>query len=442
MAAFFLHWADVLSGILMPLLLGGTGLFFLFRLGGFWICHPFRTLRTALEPSGSGTSSFRALSVALAGPLGVGNIAGVATAIVSGGPGAVFWMWAGAFLSMSVKYMEAFLSVRHRRTKNEAGVVRYYGGAMYYMKDGLKKALTARGAAVFGGIFALFCLANSILTGTVVQVNAAASVSDRVPPVLTGLLFALLILPVTLGGAHRITALTARLIPFLSGAYLLLSLHIILINLPEVPSVFRLIFEEAFSLRPVGGGILGFTMARAIRYGVTRGIFSNEAGCGTSPTAHAAADAKSPHHQGVFGILEVFIDTVVLCTVTALVILLSEGKGTPSLDGIPLSLHAYEFFAGAVARRVLGVCIVLFAYATVICQHYYGTVALDYLAAPRAVRLAYTLSVSTACILGSVISLKTVWTVADWIISLMTVINLVCLWWIPGKPSQRDLTPR
>lgn len=424
MTAFFQRGVDLLSGIVMPAFLLFTGLCFAVRYRAFWLFHPIRFCRTLRESTGGETSSFRALTVALAGTLGVGNIAGVATAITAGGAGAVFWMWAGALVAMSVKYAESSLAVRCRQTGADG---RHYGGMMYVIRDGLRRVLGEKPALVLGGVFAALCLLNSLLTGTVVQVNAAASVYESVPPLLTGAIFAVLVLIVNLGGGKRLSAVTGILIPLLSAVYLILSSFIILRNIGEVPDVFARIFREAFSLRSVGGGLLGTAMAQSIRYGVTRGIFSNEAGCGTSPTAHAAADAKSAHHQGCYGIFEVFIDTVVLCTATALVILLA-GEESASLDGIPLSMAAYGALAGAAARQIIGVSVILFAFATVICQHYYGEIAIGYFTRSRVPVRIYTVLMSAACVAGAVIPAGSVWLAADAIISLMTVINLACLW--------------
>lgn len=428
---------SVLCGILTPALLLLAGVWFGVRLRFFYFLHPIRFLKTLrASVSHSGTSPLAALTMALAGTLGVGNIAGVATAIVAGGPGAVLWMLVGALAAMSVKYAEVFLAVRWRRCRTENGKTAYFGGAMYYIRDGLgSRARTAVGrqaACIAGGIFALLCAANALLTGNIVQVHAAASCMP-IPPILFGILFAIPAIAASTGGTHRVSTLTLYLIPTLSVVYIGLSLLLLAANRERIPSVLYRIWEEAWALRPAAGGALGFGVSRAVRFGITRGIFSNEAGCGTSPTAHAAADTPSAHHQGCLGIFEVFADTVLLCTVTALVILLyADGEG---LDGIRLSLAAFTQLSGEIGGPwlaslsdiLLRISIVLFAFATVVCQSCYGVEALRYfLPGPAAKRIYLTLSAG-AILIGSVISPGAMWQIADLVISLMTCLNVVCL---------------
>ncbi len=465
----------------MPLLLLGCGALFCARLGFFWIVHPIRTVKTLLSASdSSGHSPLRALTVALAGTLGVGNIAGVATAITAGGAGAVFWMWVSAILAMGVKYAEVALALNHRRrerhddaadgpapyatattpggvthhaatkrggvpdpaaaatpeaktrhgTPDSAVAVnpgaekravipqRFYGGAMYYIKDTV--------SPFAGAIFAILCIANAAVTGNVLQSNAAASVfAERVPPLAVGIVFCVLTVAVTLGSARRISDVTVRLIPALVAVYMVLSAVVIVSNISDVPDVFARIFREAFGLRPAVAGAAGVSVARAIRFGVTRGILSNEAGSGTSPTAHAAADTNDAHRQGVFGIFEVFADTIVICTLTAVVILLLPDFGGE--DGVRLAVLAYGTFAGNWAGEVIRASVVMFAFATVICQAYYGEVALGYFTRSDAVRRAYLVAYSALCIAGSVIDPLRMWLCADLVISLMTALNVAVL---------------
>ena len=411
----------------MPVLLLGCGLLFSSYLHFFWIVHPvkfFRSLKKGL--TGGGQTPFKAMTVALAGTLGVGNIAGVASAIVAGGAGAVFWMWVSALLAMGVKYAEVALAVAHRR-KNADG---FFGGAMYYMSDMLSPRL--------GGFFALLCLANSLVTGNIVQSNAAAAVySERIPPIAVGAVMCVLSLAVTLGSLRRISDVTVKLIPFLSGVYILLSLYIIFANTERLPGIFADIFGSAFSLKAAAGGAGGFALSRAVRFGVTRGILSNEAGCGTAPTAHASANTNSPHDQGNFGIFEVFADTVVICTLTAIVILLlGDGRGE---DGVRLSVLAYRTFAGRAAGHVISVSVILFAYATVICQSYYGVVALRYLTHSRLALGIYFVLFGISCIAGSVIGSALMWNIADLCVSAMTATNVVVLLYAFFNKRERRL---
>lgn len=432
-----------LSGAAMPLLLLGCGALFCARLGFFWIVHPIRSIKALVcRSDSSGHSPIRALTVALAGTLGVGNIAGVATAITAGGAGAVFWMWVSATLAMGVKYAEVAFAIAHRRrerrtdephsdqshtnctahangTSHANGASQhFYGGAMYYIRDTV--------SPMAGGFFALLCIANAAVTGNVLQTNAAASVfSERIPPIAVGIVFCAFTAAVTLGSARRISDVTVRLIPALVAVYIVLSAVVILSNISEVPGVFVRIFREAFGLRSAAGGAAGIAVSRAIRFGVTRGILSNEAGSGTSPTAHAAADTDDAHRQGIFGIFEVFADTIVICTVTAVVILLLPDFGGE--DGVRLAVLAYGTFAGIWAGEVIRASVVLFAFATVICQAYYGEVALGYFTRSDGARRMYLFGYSALCIAGSVIDPARMWLGADLVISLMTALNVAVL---------------
>ena len=445
----FDSFVSLLSGVVTPALLFGCGALFSARLRFFWTLHPIRTARTLLSSKGDKKhSSARALTVALAGTLGVGNVAGVATAITAGGAGAVFWMLVSAFLAMGVKYAEVALAVAHRRrervteddptaTDGDASRAlekqrRFYGGAMYYIRDAVCPAA--------GGVFAVLCAANAAITGNVIQTNAAASVfGEHIPPAAVGVAFALLTLAVTLGSAKRVSDVTVRLIPALAAVYIALCVWIVAANIASLPAVFSRVVGEAFSLRPALGAAGGVAVARAIRYGVTRGILSNEAGSGTSPTAHAAAETDDPHRQGVFGIFEVFADTVVLCTLTAAVILLAPDGGE---DGVRLAVYAFGELAGAWAGTFIRVSVVLFAFATVICQAYYGEVALGYFTRSERARRAYIAVYSALCVVGSVIDPGRMWLAADLVISLMTALNVAALLWaFANRRMRSDLLP-
>ena len=428
---------SALSGAVTPALLLGCGALFSTRLGFFWLHRPVRTARTLLAPSSGGHSPARALTVALAGTLGVGNIAGVATAITAGGAGAVFWMLVSAVLAMGVKYAEVAFAIAHRR--REAGPSapgahpRYFGGAMYYVADIVSPAA--------GGFFALLCVANAAITGNVIQTNAACAVfSGSVPPAAVGATFAVLTAAVTLGSAKRVSDVTVRLIPALAALYVALSVWIVAANIAAVPGVIARIFREAFALRPAAAGAAGAGIARAIRFGVTRGILSNEAGSGTSPTAHAAADTDDPHRQGVFGIFEVFADTVVLCTLTALVILLAAPSSGE--DGVRLAASAYGELAGAWAGTAIRGSVVLFAFATVIAQAYYGEIALGFFTRSPLVRRVYLTLYSALCFVGSAIDAERMWLSADLVISLMTALNVaVLLYAFCRRRTRRELLP-
>lgn len=407
---------SILSGILLPIILVASGIYFAARLRFFYILHPIRTWNCLWEGGkNGGVSPFRALTVALAGTLGVGNMAGVATAITAGGAGALFWMWISALCAMSIKYVEVRLAIETREY-TEAG---WRGGAMYY----IRRIIHGRWGKLLASSFALMCAANSLLTGTIVQVNSACAAFESVPSLYIGIPMGICAVWITAGGGKRVSNATVILIPLLSAIYIALSLAIIFNNAERLPEILREIISGAFSLSSVGGGIGGFAMTRAMRFGVTRGIFSNEAGCGTSPTAHAMAETKSSHHSGCFGIFEVFADTMILCTMTGFVILLSD---MPSLDGIPLTLYAFRTLAGEWASHIIAISVILFALSTVISQSTYAIVSLEYLKRP-AVKILYYVLIFAASIWGSIMSPSFMWQMADLVIGLMTVINIFAL---------------
>lgn len=413
----------VLCGCITPVLICFGGIVLASGIRMTKIIRPRRFVSALLDTSAeSGTTPFTGLTMALAGTLGVGNITGVATAIVSGGAGAVFWMWAGALLSMSIKYGEVALAVRYRR----AGKGDYYGGAMYYISDGLGRRFPGKSFVFLGGIFALLCVVNSLVTGNIVQSNSAVAVIHVLPSPVTGGILAVLVAVSAAWGVSRIGRITSRLIPALTGVYMLLSLYIIFTNISYLPKICADIFRCAFSFRGAAGGAAGM----AVRYGVTRGIFSNEAGCGTSPTAHASAHTKSPFHQGCFGIFEVAADTLILCSMTAFVLLTADKKYgilANAGDGAPLTLEAFSSLTGEWVYGVLAVSVLLFAYATILAQLYYGFIAIGYLTKARLPRMAY-LAVSVCCtFLGAVIHVDIMWALADFVVCGMTVINIVVL---------------
>ena len=438
---------SLLSGVLTPALLFFCGALFSARLGFFWVLHPIRTARTLFSGSPGEYTSARALTVALAGTLGVGNIAGVATAITAGGAGAVFWMLVSGVLAMGVKYAEVALAVAHRRWERIAhgdepsgtsgsarrARYRYFGGAMYYIRDTVCPAA--------GGFFALLCMANAAVTGNVIQTNAAASVfAERVPPAAVGVAFAVLTLAVTLGSARRVSDVTVRLIPALAVCYIALCVWIIAANISSIPDVVSRVLGEALGLRPALGAAAGVGVRRAIRFGVTRGILSNEAGSGTSPTAHAAADTDDAHRQGVFGVFEVFADTVVLCALTAAVILLAPGGSAE--DGVRLAVEAFSALAAPWAGTFVRFAVILFAFATVICQAYYGEAALAFFTRSDRARRAFLALYASLSVAGSVIDPARMWLAADLVISLMTALNVAALLYAFARTqTRRELLP-
>ncbi len=413
-------------GAAVPIMLIGLGIFFLIYLGFFFILKPkkaFSVLRSS--GSGKGVSSFGALTVALAGTLGVGNIVGVASAIILGGAGAVFWMWISAFAAMVLKYAEIVLAHKHRRRSNN-GIC---GGAMYYIED----FFGGRMGKTLGSIFAILCLVNSLSMGCMLQSNAVSSslgeISD-ISPVLTGIVLALICGAVILRGVYDISPLTSVIIPVMTVLYVCMSAVVMWQFRDGIWEVLALILSEAFSAESASGGIFGFLLSSQIRYGCMRGLLSNEAGCGTAPIAHAASRAERAAEQGIWGIIEVFVDTILLCTLTALSILLVFGDGTGGFatgEEMKLVIASYGAALGEKSALLMTVMVFFFAFATIICWAYYGTVTLGYLTKSRWAQIIFKIIYTVCIFLGACRISGIVWQMADFALGSMTVINLIIL---------------
>lgn len=376
--------------------------------------------------TGRGKSSFQAVCTALAGTVGTGNIAGVAGAIALGGPGAVFWMWVSAFFGMAVKYAEVVLAMRYRRRQPDGT---WSGGAMYQITDGMGQKWKPMAA-----IFAIFALLASLGMGNMVQIHTISAMTVELfpdaPPELvalgTGGVLALLVLFLTDGRGQRLGKIMAYLIPVLSAFYVLGALAVIAVHADKVLTVLGQIFRGAVSPKGVLGGGAGIGLRQAIRWGVSRGIFSNEAGLGSAPMAHAGADAE-PEVQGLFGIFEVFLDTVVLCTLTALAILVS---GVPIAYGRPagaeLAAAALQTAFGKAAPGLLACCLGLLALGTVLSWQLYGSMCAQYLGGTRGVWV-YRIVHEAVILLGATMELSSVWAVSDICNGLMCLPNLISL---------------
>ncbi|MBQ9132011.1 MAG: sodium:alanine symporter family protein [Clostridia bacterium] len=415
-----------LSGGAIPAMLTVCGVFFSLYLKGLPLCRPGRMWRAVTTPApGGGVSPFRAVTLALAGTLGVGNIVGVANAIFVGGAGAVFWMWVSALLAMILKYAEILLAVRHRRQGRDGS---FYGGAVYYIRDYFQGRGRWRTAAVLSCLFAGLMILNAMSMGCVIQVNAVSMAFRGVwgiSPWFSGVLLLVLTLPVLVRGTKGISGLTELLVPIMTGGYLILSLAVLILRRDAVGDAFSSIFTNALDWRSVGGGVMGFLTSKALRVGTMRGLLSNEAGCGTAPTAHAAADASSPASQGVWGILEVFVDTVLLCTVTALVILVSAGEVWHlGENGVMMALGAYACVLGDWASCFLAAAIFCFGYATVLCWAGYGMESLRAVSGKKRWRILYLAAFGCCTVLGAVIAPEQVWWLSDFAITALTTVNL------------------
>ena len=430
----FSWWNQNILGVAVPLFLLVTGVFYLFRLRAFPFLHPIRLLRSVLDSRNrtDGISPLRALSMALAGTLGVGNLVGVSAAIAMGGAGAIFWMWVSATLAMLLKYAEVVLALGHRVMLS--GGIR--GGAMYYMRDTGKRNRTLGKIAAM--VFTVLCLLDAFSMGCVVQVNAVAGAleaSFHLPVWAIGLGIALITLAVGATGANGISACTERLVPLMTVGFVVVSAVAIAGQHDRLPHVLGEIFRDALHPKSAAGGVLGFLFSRGMRYGTMRGLLSNEAGCGTSPMAHASSQIKDAATQGCMGIIEVFVDTHVLCTMTALVILLAWDH-VSSLGATPMlmTLRAYEALLGHGAGIFLSIAVLFFGLATVLCWSHYAVCCCDYMVGDsreRAIgqwtRRICLWMYSLFCVIGAVVAPAGVWTLSDFSIGNMTLINVVFL---------------
>ncbi len=418
--------ADIGVGFLLPFIILGSGIYFTKYLGGFYLIRPARTLRLLFaKEKDCKISPLRALSVSLAGTLGVGNIVGVAVALLLGGAGAIFWMWISAFFAMILKYAEIVLAMRYRIHRNG----KKFGGPMYYMKKGIGGLLGKSLALVFAllGVIAAFSM------GSLVQMKAASDAMYEtffVPPYLFGIVTALVCLLLLSGGYEKISKLTSVAIPLLSAVYFFMAARIVWLEADKIPLMIREIVKDAFSVSAASGGIVGYLFSGAIRHGVAKGSFSHEAGCGTAPMAHAGADTKIPAKQGILGIFEVFFDTIVLCTLTGFVILLAFDGTFPTDNGMALVILSFSKYYGAKAAYIISVSVVLFAVATVICWGYYGLETLSYLTKNPWLSKSYIVLYCIVAAFGAVMRESAVWEISDFTAALMTVLNLSAVFWL------------
>ena len=388
----------------------------------------------------NGVSSYQALCTALAATVGTGNLAGVAGAIAIGGPGAIFWMWVCGFFGMATKFAEAVLAIRYRQ-KNKDG--EFVGGPMYMIKNGLDKQLHwLAGVYCFFGVVASFGVGNATQINTVINgINSAlTAVGGNVTGfgnLLMGVGLAILITMMLLGGAKKIGTAAERLVPFASVAYLLLGMFVLIVRANMIPSAFRAIFVGAFSPRSVTGGMLGSSFI-ALRIGASRGVFTNEAGMGTASIAHASASVKHPVEQGMMGIVEVFLDTIVICTMTALVILCSGIPIPYGTDtGIVLTSDAFSSVLGQWVTVPIAVALCCFAIATVLGWGLYGIRCAQYLFGENAWR-GFALLQGVMVIVGAVMNTQTVWILAECVNGLMAIPNLIAMAFL--TPELRKIT--
>ncbi len=418
-------------GLPLIVLLLGTGVYLTIRLKGIQFTKLLHSLYLAFikrKEKGDAEgdiSHFEALMTALSATVGTGNIAGVATAIIAGGPGALFWMWITGLFGMATKYSEAVLAVHYRIT-DEYGQMA--GGPMYYLKNGLKSPFLAF-------LFALFTSIAAFGIGNMVQSNSVADAvksSFGVPVYITGIILAVATAIVILGGIKSIGKVTSFLVPFMIVVYMGAAIVVIILEFDKIPYIFKLIIDSAFSGHAAVGGFAGATVRQALRFGVARGIFSNESGLGSSPIAAAAAKTKHPVTQALVSMTQTFIDTIVVCSMTGFVILVTGSWKLEGVNGASLTSVAFSNALGKHAGSfIVALGLILFAYSTILGWSYYGEKAIEYLLGAKAIK-PYRVVFVILVLVGSILKIDVVWTLADIFNGLMAVPNLIALLGLSG----------
>ena len=424
----------VLWGWLLLFLLCGTGIFYTIRLRFIQVRklpHAFRRLFSNISLHGesadhTGMSSFQALATAVAAQVGTGNIAGAATAIAAGGPGAIFWMWLSAFFGMATNYSEAVLAQKYKTTNERGETV---GGPAYY----IRAAFTGTFGRFLAGFFSVAIILALGFMGNMVQSNsigAAFSTAFGLPPVLVGIVVAAISAAIFIGGAKRIAWVMEKLVPLMALLYVGGCLVIIFANITALPGAFKTIFVMAFDPQSAGGGALGITVREAMRYGVARGLFSNEAGMGSTPHAHALAKVAHPDDQGMMAMMGVFIDTFVVLTCTALVIVIT-GEWNCGSTGTELAQIAFDTVFGSLGNIYIAVCLFFFAFSTIIGWYFFGEANVKALFGAKYVKI-YSAIVVLFIVLGSGLKVNLVWNMSDMFNGLMVLPNLVGLLALSG----------
>ncbi|NOZ53607.1 MAG: sodium:alanine symporter family protein [Gammaproteobacteria bacterium] len=415
---------SIVWGVPMLVLILGTGLFLTIGLRFMPVLkigYGFKKLWLGRKSNEAGDiTPFNALMTSLSATIGTGNIAGVATAIFIGGPGALFWMWCTALLGMATKYAEAVCAVKYREVDKLGNHV---GGPMYYIRNGLseKWAWLAVAFAVFGAI-AGFGIGNTVQANSVADAMLG---TFNIPTWITGLVLAILVGLVLIGGIQRIANVAGKLVPIMAAAYLLGGLIILVINITDIPAAIVTIIESAFTPVAATGGFAGSTVLLAIQLGVARGIFSNEAGLGSAPIAHAAAKTNDPVRQGTIAMLGTFIDTIIVCSITGLVIV-TTGVWTEGNNGASLSSAAFEAALPGVGSYIVTLGLAIFAFTTLLGWSYYGERCVEYLFGEKSI-MTFRIFWIIAIPIGATTELKDVWLIADTLNALMALPNLLAL---------------
>lgn len=413
---------NIVWGWPMLILLVGTGIVLSIRLNfiqvgkfGYIMKNTLFKMFEKGEGGEGEVTAFQAVSTALAATVGTGNIAGVAMAIATGGPGAVFWMWMSAFFGMATKFSEVVLAITYREKEADGS---YSGGPMYYIKNGIKIPWLAKVFALFGAL-ASFGIGNMTQSNSIAQaLNAKFGINAWI----TGIVLAVLAGIVILGGIKRIASVTEKLVPLMAAFYIIGAIVILIINIAQIPGAFGLIFSSAFSAKAAIGGFAGATLKQVMKMGIARGVFTNEAGLGSAPIAHAAAKTDHPVRQGMWGVFEVFVDTIIICTMTALVILVT-GQWDSGLQGAALTSAAFDSgFSGG--GLIVAIGLTLFAFSTILGWAYYGERCTDFLFGKQAVQV-YRILYVPFIVIGGIGGLQEVWAISDTLNGLMAIPNLI-----------------
>lgn len=427
-------------GLLMSVRTG----FFQFGHIGYWMKNTIgavfadKSVTAHTDENEKAISQFQSMCTALAGCIGTGNIVGVATAIVNGGPGAIFWMWVMALLGMMTSFSENVLGVYYRR-RNKNG--EWAGGAMYYLMDGLgaKRGCRKLGK-VLAVLFACFCILASFGIGNMSQINSIAgnmTAAFQIPGIVTGVVLMIVTGLIVLGGLQRVAAVTEKLVPFMALFYVIGALIIVVLHAGNLPAAFAAIFRGAFSFKAAGGGAVGYGISQAITWGFKRGAFSNEAGLGSAVMVNSSANVREPVQQGMWGIFEVFADTIVVCSLTALVILttgvvdLESGSALVNVQDNALVGQAFTAAFGSFGPKFIAISVLLFAYSTVLGWSHYGTTACTYLFGEKGTRV-YRIVFVLMIVVGSAMKLDLAWDLSDTFNGLMMFPNLIAVLTLSG----------
>lgn len=428
-----------LWGILLIILLCGTGIMFTFKLKFIQVrkfVEGWKLLFKDFSFNGNKSENgemtpFQAIATAIAGQVGTGNLAGAATALISGGPGAIFWMWISAFFGMSTIYAEATLAQEYRSIGSDGQIT---GGPVYYIRQAFNGTL----GKVLASAFALFIVIALGFMGNMVQSNSIGAAFTEtftargieMNPLIIGILLAIFAAFIFIGGTKRLAMVVEKIVPIMAFIYILGSLILLLMNISNVPTAFKMIFICAFKPEAILGGAAGISIKEAIRYGVARGLFSNEAGMGSTPHAHARATAKTPHEQGLRAMISVFIDTFLILNLTALSVI-STGAMSSGKTGTALTQAAFVNCFGSWGDLFVAICLLFFAFSTILSWHFFGAINFRYLFGEKAVKV-YSALVILFIIIGSTQKVDLVWELADFFNGLMVIPNVLALTALSG----------